>query len=472
MTRRIDHGIDQFELNASLEANRRATAIACDAEWNRIQEAVAARNKVPADAYGLSIAEACRISSQGLNTIGAAGAWHQPAAGDGAPAALARGRTGVSGGKTPPTSNTGGAEERQPLRLVLSDGKLKEVMVRVPGKGESAIIDWLNFTFQASTCWERLAARTPQNRDMVISLSLKLQAIGGDAWAVTRQCERGRNFYHESYEIGDGLGFVCIGGQRDTILVMLNAQALTVATDGWQGRLYEFLNHVAIQPRITRVDVAHDDFHADAYTVDRASADFEAGAFICHVMQPDCERRGNWYQPNGKGRSFYVGHRANGKYCRVYEKGKQLGDPSSPWVRVEVEFKAVDRVIPFEILLNPGEYLAASYPAFAWIAARQTRIETYRREANTSYQTMLAWLKRQCGPALAFAELIEGSADAVLDIVRRDDTPGRMKRYLLDTTNQTVESLTPVVHSLEEMAEKAFHVHPSHSPFPAGGATA
>ncbi|GAB3258103.1 replication initiation factor domain-containing protein [Chitinimonas naiadis] len=460
-SKRLDHGIDQRELASRLGANREATAAACEAEWARIQAAM----------QPLSIQQACELTRTGLAAAAVSGA-QEPA--DGARAYHAqRGRTGAdAGAAAAPTVITGGAETIEPMRLVLSDGKLKEVLVRVPGRGQTAIIDWINVTFHASTCWERLGATTPQNRDMVISLSHKLRSIGGDAWVVTRQCEKGRNFYHEAYEIGDGLGFVCIGGQRDTMLVMLNSQALTTASEGWQAKLYDFLTHVAIQPRLTRVDVAHDDFTGERYTVDRALEDYEAGLFVCHVMQPDCERRGNWHKPNGKGRTAYIGHRANGKYCRVYEKGMQLGSPESPWVRIEVEFKSVDRVIPFEILLNPGEYLAAAYPAFAWIDEHQTRIETYKREANTSYQTMLAWLKRQCGPALAFAEQVEGSASAVLELVRRDDTPRRMKRYVLDVAHETIESLTPVAHSLEELAEMAFPESPRHPSLPADGAMA
>lgn len=49
------------------------------------------------------------------------------------------------------------------------------------------------------------------------------------------------------------------------------------------------------------------------------------------------------------------------------KKGRQLGDKASEWVRVEAEMKSVNRIIPFDALLRPGEYLAAAYPAFAWI---------------------------------------------------------------------------------------------------------
>lgn len=51
-----------------------------------------------------------------------------------------------------------------------------------------------------------------------------------------------------------------------------------------------------------------------------------------------------WAQraPDGRGRTFYVGRRENGKLLRVYEKGKQLGAENSPWVRIELELHNKD----------------------------------------------------------------------------------------------------------------------------------
>lgn len=36
---------------------------------------------------------------------------------------------------------------------------------------------------------------------------------------------------------------------------------------------------------------------------------------------PECDQAGNLINPNGDGRTFYVGKRKNGKMLRVYEKG-------------------------------------------------------------------------------------------------------------------------------------------------------
>jgi phage replication initiation protein len=97
---------------------------------------------------------------------------------------------------------------------------------------------------------------------------------------------------------------------------------------------------------------------------------------------PDCEHRGNWKRPSGKGRTFYVGSRKNGKFFRAHEKGRQLGDKNSEWVRLEVEFKSVDRELLYDILLMPGAYMAAAYPALSWIEQEQVRIKTKQKTAQ------------------------------------------------------------------------------------------
>lgn len=83
---------------------------------------------------------------------------------------------------------------------------------------------------------------------------------------------------------------------------------------------------------------------------------------------PRFERR-NYDNPH-EGRTFYVGTRDSGKLCRVYEKGRQLGDRNSKWVRIEVELHSTNREIPLEILLGCGDYLAGAYPALGWICEK------------------------------------------------------------------------------------------------------
>lgn len=50
--------------------------------------------------------------------------------------------------------------------------------------------------------------------------------------------------------------------------------------------------------------------------------------------------------------------------CRIYEKGKQLGQKTPLWTRVEVEYKAKDMHIPLDALLRPTQHFLAAYPCF------------------------------------------------------------------------------------------------------------
>jgi phage replication initiation protein len=353
------------------------------------------------------------------------------------------------------------------MRLVLSDGVVKEIPVRVPGVGDTAIIDWLNFTVNAETAWN-LRARTPASRDMVIALGVKLAHIFG--FNVTKQCEKGRNFYRQCYQLGDDTqkyGFVMIGGQNNTICVMVNGSGLTAAADGWERRLYEFLKHEAVGPRITRIDLAHDDFFGERYSVDRADEDYMAGLYTCHNMTPEYERRGSWRRITGKGRSFYVGHRRSGKYLRVYEKGMQLGQKGSPWVRIEVEFKNIDRVLVPEMLLHPGEYLAAAYPALNWLQEKQTRIETYSREVEASHETLEGWMHRQCGGALDWLVKVEqarggeGAVERVFERIRRDSIPARMAKYVIHNDDKPMAPSFPEHFTVDDISERAYIINAS-----------
>lgn len=314
---------------------------------------------------------------------------------------------GAPGPRRPPLVTRG---ERVP-ELVARDGKVIEVTQRAGHSDKSAMIDWLNISFhESSFYWNGDEGKgVPVTDDQLIAeVSVLCESILG--FGITGKRDRGANFYHASWTLGNGYGMVCYGGQRDTVLIMLNGVGCGAALEGWERRLYAFLEGRATRPRITRIDLAHDDYIGKRYGVDKALADYEAGLFSCGGRTPDCEMRGNWINPNGNGRTFNVGNRKNGKFLRVYEKGRQLGAPASEWVRVEGEFKSVDRDLPHEMLLSPGAYLAAMYPALGWLQGEQIRIATKTKEAEKTYARTVEWLKRQCGAALSMVAAVEGGA--------------------------------------------------------------
>ena len=346
----------------------------------------------------------------------------------------------------PPTNNMGGTNQAPYFpftpEMVLSVSgsrnrkKLLEVTARKGPNAKAGFVDWVNFTVHEETC-ERLRpydhmegtelVLNPMvsDDDYIACLSAQLECVFG--FGVTEKRKGGMNFYKQSYVLGEKWGFVCIGGQRGTILVMLNGTGCAAAAEGWEQRLHDYLSEHAVQPKITRLDVAYDDFAGQQYGVDQAAADYALGLYTCHHAKPDIQRLGNWDEPNGKGRTITFGVRASGKFARIYEKGKQLGCPASDWVRVEVELKAIDRIIDLDCLLQPGSVLASTYPALSWIHEDQKRIETIRKTSQTTYENAKFWLKRQYGALLGVIAEIEGGIQAAFDeIVIPNKVPPRL----------------------------------------------
>jgi phage replication initiation protein len=276
--------------------------------------------------------------------------------------------------------------------IFIVQGKVKSQLVSKKVEQNIAFIDWLNFT----VC--DLSFDSPFDdsiKTKILTASEYLTNIFGFGITVIRPT--GAFFYERSYELGNKFGLVCHGGQNNTLLVSINGTGLAQATEGWEERLHRFLNN-AIMPNITRIDLAHDDFKPEFFTVDYCLKEFLKGAFTNGKRSPSVSQAGNWIQPDGRGRTLYIGKRTNGLFCRVYEKGLQLSSESFPeWVRCEVELKSVDRIIPLDVLLKPHEYFAGSFPIFNQLNQVQTRVLTYQHEVKSDIEHRTKWGKRQTG---------------------------------------------------------------------------
>lgn len=351
----------------------------------------------------------------------------------------AHGHGAAKSGFAPP-SLTGGEhheETAECVELMTDGGQVKIVVKRTGPDGGQAFIDWINFT-----CHEDTAHRvgypgsTLTDDDIVKAMSYAVESIFG--FGITEQFDRGRNFYRRSYGLGeDGYGFVAHGGQRNTVMVSISGTGLAAARVGWEYRLRHFCENIAVNPKLTRVDVAHDCFEGE-YTPMQASDDYDNGMFKLpkSPTNPAWEERGDWKAQragrNTRGITAYIGVRTSGKFCRVYEKGRQLGDKDSKWVRVEVEFKSVDRIIPFDILTAPGAYLTGAYPAFGWISERQERITTIRETKVAEKLKKEEWITSVAGPDLAvLVELERGESEAerALNLINRIKNESKLPKW-------------------------------------------
>lgn len=240
--------------------------------------------------------------------------------------------------------------------------------------------------------------------------------------------ERGYFGYTTCLKLGVNgeLGIVAFGGesQRGTVFLSLTGAACNLIDD-W-ATVREWGEKYAA--RITRVDLAHDDFEGHYLNFEKVESWYLAGDFVSKGHPPKA-RAINDYGSN-EGRTLYIGKRQNGKMFRGYEKGKQLGDLNSLWFRIEVEFRNKDRVIPWDILTSPGRYLAGSYPCLNFISLVQSKIKTVKKSAQITYERVLSWLRTAAGPALdVLAEVHSGDIYQLFSLIARPCVPERMRAY-------------------------------------------
>ena len=324
------------------------------------------------------------------------------------------------------------------MHMVSTSSGMKPVQCRLPADNEIAVVDWVNFTIGIETMGDRfLNTEDDIDENRWLQAIQKLDDILTDifGFSTTSQNKSGRNFYKQSYVLGQEMGIVCIGGQRNTILVMLSGKGCAFADSGWERRLYNFLNVSAKRAKLTRIDLAHDDFDGKNINVDWGNMQDDLGGFQCGNRAPNIEYKGNWKRPNGRGRTLNIGSRESGKYLRLYEKGRAEGDPDDNWQRAEVEFKAVDRILPFDMLLAPSEYFLASYPCFQQIAAdiQPARIETLKKNASISASAAIQTIKRQYGKYInLFKQVYE--PEELINLISHPDSfayPKRLDHVLL-----------------------------------------
>ena len=178
---------------------------------------------------------------------------------------------------------------------------------------------------------------------------------------------------------------------------------------------------------LTRVDLAAD-FLQGEVSLELAVSWYKTGGFNAGGRNPDHSLAGDWLDPLApRGRTLYIGRRANGKQLRCYEKGKQLGDPLSPWVRVEVELRNNDRVLPWDVLVRPDAFFVGAYKVLATIVhAAGERIQCDKKGGEISLSVAVANASVACGPLLHVLRVGGLTASEVCDLVARPGVPSRL----------------------------------------------
>ena len=273
-----------------------------------------------------------------------------------------------------------------------------------------AIIDFLTFTAPFHRMVEGFGSH---------SAKFRAKAVEGDADAQYAVCDwlldsifpdakvrldperKGfRNFYDNHFRIitpdGDQCGFIALGGlrQRGTICLELTGSGCAHVR-AWA--------HVAawletFESKISRVDVAHDDFKG-RHNLDDVLRWHEQGAFNSGGRPPAVQKLG-W--DDGSGKSVYIGKNHGNQQLCAYEKGRQQGardgDAQANWVRFEGRFGSKYRRIPFDVLTDPAAYLVGHFPALAaCVDVTPMRMKTSAERAAANLASSIRFAKLQCG---------------------------------------------------------------------------
>jgi phage replication initiation protein len=302
---------------------------------------------------------------------------------------------------------------------VLTADGLKTVLAERLAVTEIARIDYLTFTLHDIT-FDNYNTKVnnlfERQTEIIKNVSTVLADILG--FGVDYERNAGANFYERSFWLQHKAGMVCIGGQKNTVLITIYGTGCTFGKVGWESHLHAWLELFARNPRITRVDLAYDDFDGKL-DIDFFDKQDSIGGFAGRGRKPDIQKYGNWKRPNGKGRSIYIGSAQSSKLTRIYEKGKQLGDKDSLWLRVEVQYRSNQFHINNDVLLYPTKRFLASYPCFhVFDSVQQPRqFEVVEREKKITFDHAIAITKKQFGRYLNFFREVYNDDKLLLDIL-------------------------------------------------------
>lgn len=311
---------------------------------------------------------------------------------------------------------TAAATEARAERAARATALSPRAVTRGEENAQVAAVDWLHATFpKPAMSMAGLAALLGR------MLGRSLTVVGGGGLLGFR--ESLKLFAHHGAE-STAIGFLAFGGETQGGRVLLQ---LTGTGCGFVRDWHELACLLEdLGAKITRLDLAVDFLNGE-HTVDAAKERFHAGGF---AFPGKTAPQGQFIDDlgSGRGRTLYVGRAVNGKLLRVYEKGRQLGDPESDWVRYEVQFGNRDRVIPFEALIRRDAYFAGAYPALAELLEEGGEaIATHQAEGIVTLAHLWHHAKRCYGKVFhALTEYLQVDPAELVEQVRIIGLPRRL----------------------------------------------
>jgi phage replication initiation protein len=290
--------------------------------------------------------------------------------------------------------------------------------VTTGGKSDqAAIVDWLNVSF--------IHERDPYELCGDLSELMEGRHV---AWS---PCSGGKHGFEHgvrllAYAAGQLVPFAMYswGGesQRGRALLSIEGGGCRLISD-WDAMAH----YVSELPgfRITRVDLAVD-VHDGSFSVDDCASWAMEGRLNSGGRNPALDTQGDWLTRQ-HGRTLYVGKAQNGKMMRCYEKGKQLGDLESPWVRWEVQFGNRDREVPLAILTERDKFFAGAYPALEeLVQVVGEAIRTVQETTRCTIENAVKHLRRSYGKWVHFITSHGVEIADLVEAVRVRAVPSRL----------------------------------------------
>lgn len=274
--------------------------------------------------------------------------------------------------------------------------------------------------------------------------------------------DRGMDFYSVRTALmyaGEVVGYVLAGGrssrQASTVHFNFFGSAWLHIPASAMDRLSSWLDQCG--GTITRADLALDVWQGLSVTEARDA--YVSGAFDVRGKRPSQREHGSW--TSGHSRTFEIGSRETGKMLRVYEKGHQLFGPQSadPWVRLEVEYRNNQRLIPTDVLRRPQDFFAGAYSWCAEVLARVTdefeslSIKTERTSvhdvtAEAAVTRVVRWIRGTAAPSIyAF---MQHAGDEFVELLLGESwrVPGRLRGFdqsaISDAFRKVAASFAPL----------------------------
>lgn len=312
-----------------------------------------------------------------------------------------------TGELSPPCTNRGGIK-----RSVVES----TTCALTPPTVFSCIVDYLSITFALSAYGE--GDNVSRIETFVSCLSSYISQL---KWA---SAGKGLFGYKQSAYLTRNdlqVGLIGFDGNNDSCYLSLSGQGCTGVD---MADLRTFVESLP-GAKITRIDLAHDDLEGSISVHDYKKM-YESGDFTIKGTAPKARFMDDL--GSGTGCTLYVGKKVHGKEACIYEKGRQLGDESSTWVRVEGRITSVDRIVPFEVMTQPAQYLAALYPPFALLSAVHCHIKIILKHLEVAFDNLLESGSIGYGKLINYMSEIGFTDSQIVAKMRR---PGRPKRLTI-----------------------------------------